>query len=111
MGKMTPELVERYRKISKHVHANPDWWLFGIVDGFGAHMASEKSTKLRYEDKIVMGKEEGDISHIFQAYDDQVANMDKSSSGESISALKNISFLYKGLVDQYNLVRACIYAI
>ena len=40
--KMTPELVEGYRKISKHVHANPDWWLFKIVDGFVAHMASEK---------------------------------------------------------------------
>ena len=59
MGKMNPELVEGYRKISKHVHANPDWWLFGIFDGFGAHMSSEKSTKLRYEAKIVMGKEEG----------------------------------------------------
>ena len=40
MVKMTPELLEGYRKISKHVHANPDWWLFGIIDGFGAHMAS-----------------------------------------------------------------------
>ena len=49
--------------------------------------------KLRYEAKIVMGKEEGDTSHICQAYDDQVANMDKSSSGEAISALKNVSFL------------------
>ena len=41
--KMTPELVERYRKISKHVHINPYWWLFKIVDGFGAHMVSKKS--------------------------------------------------------------------
>ena len=92
--------MEGYRNISKHVNANPDWWLFGDFDGFGAYMASERAMKLRYEAKIVMGKEDGDISHIFQAYDDQVANMDKSSSGESISALNNISFLYKGLVDQ-----------
>ena len=65
MGEMTPGLVEGYRKTSKHVLANPDWWLFKKFDGFGAHMASEKSMKLRYEAKIVMGKEEGGTSHIF----------------------------------------------
>ena len=48
--------------------------------------------KLRYEANIVMGKEEGDASHICQAYDDQVAKMNKSSSGEAISALKNARF-------------------
>ena len=37
--------------------------------------------------------------------------MDKSSSGEAISALKNVSFLYKGVVDQYGLVHACLYEI
>ena len=89
---MTPKLVYGYRKINKNVHANPDWWLFEIVDGFGAHVASEKATKLRYDAKIVMGKEEGDASHICQAYDDQVAKMNKSSSGEAISALKNALF-------------------
>ena len=67
--------------------------------------------KLWYEAKIVMGKEEGGISHIYQAYDDQVAKMDKILSEESISALKNASFLYKGMVDQYGLVHACCYAI
>ena len=90
---MTPELVEGYINISKHVHANPDWWLFKIVDGFVAHMASEKEMKLRYEDNIFMGKEEGGISHICQSYYYQVVNMEKSSSGEVISALKNVSFL------------------
>ena len=54
--------------------------------------------KLRYEAKIVMGKEEGDTSHICQVYDDKVDKMDKSSSGETISDLKNLSFLYKGVV-------------
>ena len=73
--KMTPELVEGYIKIRKHVHANPDWWLFEIVDVFGAHMDSEKAMKLHYEAKIVMGKEEGGTYHICQAYDDQVSNM------------------------------------
>ena len=67
--------------------------------------------KLRYEAKIVMGKEEGDTSHICQAYDDQVSKMDKNLSGEAISALKNVRFLYKGAVNQYGLVHACLYAI
>ena len=74
-------------------------------------MASEKSTKMRYEAKIVRGKEEGDTSHICQAYDDQVDKMDKRSSGEAILDLNNISFLYKGVVYQYGLVHACLYAI
>ena len=56
-------------------------------------MASEKAIKLQYDAKIVMSKEQGDNFHICQAYDDQVANMEKSSSGEVISALKNVSFL------------------
>ena len=111
MGKMTPELVDGYRKISKHVHANPDWRLFVIVDVFGSHMDSEKAMKLWYEAKIFMGKEEGGTYHICQAYDYQVAKMDNSSSGKAISALKNVSFLYKGVVDQYGLVHACCYAI
>ena len=38
MVKMSPELLDGYRKISKYVHANPYWWLLEIVDGFGAHM-------------------------------------------------------------------------
>ena len=67
--------------------------------------------KLRYEAKIIMGKEEGDNSHICQAYYDQVSKMDKSSSGEAMSALKNVRFLYKGTVNQYGLVHACLYAI
>ena len=67
--------------------------------------------KLRYEAKIVMGKEEGGTSHICQAYDYKVAKMEKSSSVEAISALKNISFLYQGVVDQYSLVHAFLYEI
>ena len=67
--------------------------------------------KLRYEAKIVMGKEEGDTSHICQVYDDQVSKMDKRLSGEAISDLNNVSFLYKCVVDQYGLVHACPYAI
>ena len=74
-------------------------------------MASENAMKLRYEANIFMGTEDGDTSYICQAYDDQVAKMDKSSSGEAISALKNIRFLYKGVVYQYVLVHAYIYAI
>ena len=37
--------------------------------------------------------------------------MDKISSGEAISALKNVRFLYKGVVDQCGIVHACLYAI
>ena len=74
-------------------------------------MASEKAMNLQCEAKIFMGKEEGGISHICQACDDQVAKMYKSSSGEAILALNNASFLYKGMLDQYGLVYACLYAI
>ena len=46
-------------------------------------MASEKEMKLRYEANIFMVKEEVGTFHICQAYDDQVAKMDKSLSGEA----------------------------
>ena len=84
---MTPSIILGYRNMSTHTKAMPDWWIFEIVDGFGAHTASYKAMKMRYNAKIIMGKEEGDTSHFYQAYDQQVAKSNKRSSHEAITVL------------------------
>ena len=45
--KVTLQLIKGYRKINRHVEANPDWWMLEIVDGFGAHFASLEALELR----------------------------------------------------------------
>ena len=109
---MTPSIICGYCNMSTHTKSMPEWWIFEIVDGFGAHTASYKAMEMRYNAKIIMGKEEGDTSHFCQAYDQQVAKSDKRSSHEAITVLKNMSFQYTGkIMDQYGLVQACLYAI
>ena len=109
---MTPSIICGYCNMSTHTKSMPEWWIFEIVDGFGAHTASYKAMASRYNVKIITGKEEGDTSHFCQAYDQQVAKSDKRSSHEAITVLKNMSFQYTGkIMDQYGLVQACLYAI
>ena len=38
--KMTPMLMRGYRKINKHVEANPSWWCLETLHRFGDHFFS-----------------------------------------------------------------------
>ena len=49
-----------------YIKANPDWWVLEIFDGFGAHLLDEESLRLRWINKILSLKEEGDSSSINQ---------------------------------------------
>ena len=71
---MAPDLVEGYRAMEV-VHDNPQWWMVEIVDGSGAHLSNYNAMKLRFDNKILTMKEEGDSSTINQAYDKQVAKV------------------------------------
>ena len=109
---ITPAIIEGYRTINPHALATPNWWIIEIIDGFGAHLASGEAMQLRYDAKILTVKEEGDTSHICQAYDAQVAKSDKRNSSEAISVMKNTSFHYDmKIIDQYGLVLAGLHAI
>ena len=56
-------------------------------------------------------KEEGDLSHINQAYDDKVIKSDKPTSGKAINMLKNFVFNFHcGVLDEYSLIHAVLYA-
>ena len=110
--KITPSVIDGYRSMNTHSKATQEWWILEIIDGFGAHLASEKAMQLRYDAKILTVKEEGDTSHVCQAYDAQVTKSDKRSTREAINAMKNTSFHYSCTVlDQYGLVQAGLYAI
>ena len=64
---MTASIIRDYCNMSTHTKAMSNWWIFEIVDRFGAHTASYKAMKSHYNAKIITGKEEGDTSHFCQA--------------------------------------------
>lgn len=108
---MSPALVRGYRATSVHATKTPHWWMLEIVDGFGAHLASEKAFHIRSQAKIRSTKEEGDSSHVNQAYDKDCAWSDKLHQEEATMVLRNSTFVTKGVVDQYGLVNVALYAV
>ena len=47
---------------------HPDWWVFLMFDGFKYHIFKD-SLKIWTKDKICVGKEEAETSHINHPYD------------------------------------------
>jgi hypothetical protein len=66
------------------VKGNPQWWMLEIFYGFNAHILSLAAMKERYKNKIMCLKEEGDSSHVNQAYGKCVAKADKAAQAESL---------------------------
>ena len=52
---------------------NLDWWVVEVMYGFSAHLISKKANTLRFKNKILSLKEEGDSSFINQANDKYVS--------------------------------------
>jgi hypothetical protein len=82
-----------------------------ICDGFGAHLSSLQAMQERYDNKIIAVKEEGDLSHVNQAYDKFVAKADKKAGNESLGMLRSATYLNRGVVDQWGLIHVGLYAI
>ena len=57
--------------------------------------------RLTYDTKISTGKKEGHASNDFE----KAAKSDKTFLGKAIDVLKNISFFFYGIVDQYCIVQ------
>jgi hypothetical protein len=85
---MTPVIVKGIRSMP-HIRDNPQWWVIEVFDGFGPHTSSYYSMKYRYDNKILCLKEEGDSSHVNQAYDKFVAKSDKSLQKEGLSIVRD----------------------
>ena len=52
---------------------NPGWWVVKIIDGFGPHTSSVEAMGIYAKHRIPLVKEEGDTSHVCQAYDQNLA--------------------------------------
>jgi hypothetical protein len=107
----TPNVILGLRNINKYVAANPQWWVLEIFDGFGAHLLSHKANEERFAAKILSLKEEGDTSHVCQAYDKHVAKGDKAAKSLSLSFLCVGFKVSNILIDQWILVQVGIFAV
>jgi hypothetical protein len=107
----TPSVIKGLRSSDPIVKANPQWWVLEVFDGHGPHTMSLPAMQLRYDSKILSLKEEGDSSHVNQAYDKFVAPADKSAKDESLAMLRGCTLVNKGVVDQWGLVHVGLFAI
>jgi hypothetical protein len=75
--------------------ANPHWWVLEIFDGCGSHVNNLHALEVRERHKIVAVKEEGDSSHVNQAYDKHVARSDKSFFREFLALFRTAKNIIK----------------
>jgi len=100
---ITPKIVQGYRALPV-VRDNPDWWVFELVDGYGSHHNCAPANQYRYDHKVLSLKEEGDSSHVNQAYDRQTAKSDKQAHREALNWLMQDKMFNSNLLDQRDLV-------
>ena len=108
---MTPLLIEGYRKVNKYVEANPQWYMVDILDGFGAHHNSYLAMAARHSNKIISVKEEGDSSHVNQAYDNLVARNDKKTTSSCLGFLRKFRYHDGTVLDQWDLIHIVLCAL
>ena len=97
---MTPCLMIGYRSM-RYIVDNSDWWFIEITDGFGAHHNSLTAMEMRANGKCISLKEEGDSSHVNQAYDKFVAKGDKKSACDSLNFLRSARYRIGHGMDQW----------
>ena len=90
---------------------NPEWWVIKIIDGFGPHTSSVEAMKIYAKHKILPVKEEGDTSHVCQAYDQKVAKDDKSTMRGCLAFLRKTTDLLRNNVDGWDLVHVGLAAV
>jgi hypothetical protein len=107
----TPSIIKDLRSSDPIVQANPQWWVLEVFDGHGPHTMSLPAMQLRYDSKIQLLKEEGNSSHVNQAYDKFVAPANKSAKDESLAMLWGYTLVNKGVVDQWGLIHVGLFVI
>jgi hypothetical protein len=109
--RMTSNVIIGLRNINRYVAANPQWWVLEIFDGFRAHLLSHKENEGCFSSNILSLKEEGDMSHVCQAYDKHVAKGDKAEKSLSLSLLRAGFKVSNLLIDQWSLVQVGIFSV
>ena len=108
--RMAPFMAKGIRSM-KVICDNPDWWVVKILDGFGPHTSSLEAMQVFSDAKIIILKEEGDTSHVCQAYDQECAKADKRSMRTSLALLRQTTQLTKGVIDAWQLVNVALAAV
>ena len=73
---IVPKLCHGIRKMPVIVD-HPNWWCTFTLDGFGSHVNVNEAHGIFAQHKILIIKEEGNSSHVNQAYDQLTAKADK----------------------------------
>ena len=79
---------------------NPDWWVLEVMDGFGAHLISEEANPIRFNNKILSLKEEGDSSSINQVYDKYVPKEEKRIQRKNLTFIRESRQWNSNITDQ-----------
>jgi hypothetical protein len=108
---MTANIILGLRNVNKYVADNPQWWVLEIFDGFGAHLLSHKANEEHFAANICSLKEEGDTSHVCQAYDKHVAKGDKAAKSLSLSFLRTGFKVSNLLIDTWSLVQVGMFSV
>ena len=86
-AQIVPNLCESIRDMDV-IRDHPQWWVLLTLDGFGSHVNVDEALKIFADSKILIAKEEGDTSHVNQAYDQLVAKADKQYVRHSLNMIK-----------------------
>jgi hypothetical protein len=108
--KMAPSMASGIRQMPV-VSDMPEWWVLKIIDGFGAHTSSVAAMEIYEKEKILLLKEEGDTSHVCQAYDQEVAKADKRSMRTSLDFLRKNTRVTHAVIDSWDLVLVGLAAV
>ena len=76
---IAPELATDGIQKMPIICEHPSWWVLESLDGFGCHVNVHEVQKVFYQRKILIPIEEGNTSHVNQAYNRSIgSNNDKA---------------------------------
>jgi hypothetical protein len=107
---MAPSMATGIRAMPV-IKTMPEWWVLKIIDGFGPHVSSLDAMEIYESHKILLLKEEGDSSHVNQAYDQDVAKKDKICMRSCLGWLRQSEKLSKTIVDGWDLIHVGLSAV
>ena len=99
---MKTNSIEGYCSLP-YVKDNPQWYVMGVFDGFGAHCMNHTALEMRLEANIISIKEEGGSSSINQSYGKEVANTDKIVQHQSLAYLNHLKES-NNFIDKWSLI-------
>ena len=89
------------------IRDHSDWWFLLYLDEFTSHVNLLNAHEIFVELKIMFIKEEGDTSHVCQAYDQQAAKDDKTHMRAALNMLNPV---ISQSMDQWYLIDIAINA-